>query len=802
MARVRRVGAWGANAALRRATPVVSGRNGDAEHTPDAGRAATILEADRGPGNAPSSAPHPSLCEADRVRSGISPTACGSDDRHDGMSSSAAPIADLETTADSSAPGATRALASNLNALARRGVVELGAGAPPGVQAPSAPALSDDAGAIRHALESARFGERAGSTDTASPVYLAGFASPGLLLACREATAYATGPRPLILVVEERADIARRALSRADLTEAIEDPRVRFFLGPGATARLAAFLRARLDCTIRGPALGASGALSAAVTRAVQRAGEEQQALVASLGAIVAREYADKGPSYWATRFARRTAPRHGLRALVPTHRHSTFVRHSAADIADALRGLGWEVRTPMEPDDWSAMSPVPLLREFAEFRPDLVVSINYPRALLAGVVPANVPFVCWAQDAMGHLFDRRVGQAQGPLDFLAGHTPAALFEQFGYPRARAARTPVLASERKFHTAAVPVARRARFECEVAYVGHQSESPERLHERLRGQLALDPVVARAIDTLRPRVAAIAAAPHEGVTHGPHGALEAAARDALRDSVGAEPEARAVTALLTHYALPLADRLLRHESLAWAAAIADRRAWRFRLYGRGWEAHPTLGAFAAGELEHGDDLRDAYACAGAHLHVSINSSMHQRVLECALSGGLPLCRLHADDLVATQIWMYAALHERPPDLCRLEPRAEGWWAADHPEAMAYTALRQRLGLPVGAIVHSNEHVRAAVRAERSTGPEGLASWLLGDLAELTFRTPEELEGALTRAVERPAWSEHASAGIRARVLGSLTYSAFLPRLLDSVSDSLRDGAGPRDTPGTR
>lgn len=718
------------------------------------------------------------------------------------MSPSAAPIADADTAGSPPGVGAADALATNLRALARLGVTELGVGARRGGDSGPAPGPQDDSGAIRGVVESARFGERAGTADAAAPVYLAGFASPGLLLACREATAYAAGARPLILVVEERADVARRALSHTDLSEAIEDPRVRFFIGPGATARLAAFLRGRLDCTLRGPVIGAAGAATAAVTRAVQRAGEEQQTLVASLGAIVAREYADKGPSYWATRFARRTAPGHGLRALVPTHRLSTFVRHSAADIADALTSLGWEVRTPMEPDDWSAMSPVALLREFAEFRPDLVVSINYPRALLASVVPANVPLVCWAQDAMGHLFDRKVGEAQGPLDFLAGHAPAALFEQFGYPRARAARTPVLASERKFHPARVSASRRARFECEVAYVGHQSESPERLHERLRGQLGAAPGIARAIDALRPRVAEIAAAAHEGVTHGPHGALEVAARHALRESLGAEPAAPAVTALLTHYALPLADRLLRHESLAWAAAIADRRAWRLRLYGRGWDAHPTLAPFAAGELAHGDDLREAYACAGAHLHVSINSSMHQRVLECALSGGIPLCRLHADDLVATQIWMYAALHERPPDLCRLEPRAEGWWVADHPEALAYTAMRQRLGLPAGAVVHSNEHVRGAVCAERPTGREALASWLLGDLAELTFRTPEELEAALARAVERPAWRENASAGIRTRALGSLTYSAFLPRLLGMVTDSLAHGAGSAPNAATR
>ncbi len=76
---------------------------------------------------------------------------------------------------------------------------------------------------------------------------------------------------------------------------------------------------------------------------------------------------------------------------------------------------------------------------------------------------------------------------------------------------------------------------------------------------------------------------------------------------------AHDEAR-VTHLLHQVVRPLMDRMYRHQGLEWAAQIAMRRGWRFNLYGNGWEKHPTLGRFARGSIEHGEELRAAYRAA--------------------------------------------------------------------------------------------------------------------------------------------------------------------------------------------
>jgi hypothetical protein len=118
----------------------------------------------------------------------------------------------------------------------------------------------------------------------------------------------------------------------------------------------------------------------------------------------------------------------------------------------------------------------------------------------------------------------------------------------------------------------------------------------------------------------------------------------------------------------------------------------------RIYGRGWESHPRFGRFARGVVAHDEELRACYQSAGAHLHASISSMVHQRVLECALSGGLVLCRTLFDALGVPQ-WRAKAevLREASPEFRDPESGWLRFQVADHPATMELVALWQRLGL---------------------------------------------------------------------------------------------------------
>src|SRR5262249_16387321 len=112
--------------------------------------------------------------------------------------------------------------------------------------------------------------------------------------------------------------------------------------------------------------------------------------------------------------------------------------------------------------------------------------------------------------------------------------------------------------------------------------------------------------------------------------------------------------RARALVLRTYAFPMADRMLRHQTAAWAASLARERGWRLRLYGRGWDTAAAFEEFARPGIAHGEALRACYRAAAAHLHVSAHTLTHQRVMECALSGGLPLCRLLPDLLQPARV----------------------------------------------------------------------------------------------------------------------------------------------------
>ena len=98
-----------------------------------------------------------------------------------------------------------------------------------------------------------------------------------------------------------------------------------------------------------------------------------------------------------------------------------------------------------------------------------------------------------------------------------------------------------------------------------------------------------------------------------------------------------------THLANFFAYRLFDIHFRLETLRWVAEWARRNGRRFLIYGRGWEAHPELGSFARGPIEHGADSRLAYRGAAVTIQTTPGGLSHQRTFEALLSGSLVLGR---------------------------------------------------------------------------------------------------------------------------------------------------------------
>lgn len=642
---------------------------------------------------------------------------------------------------------------------------------------------------FRDARAGANASHRHAGADAAEtpPLVLDGLAAPWLLeKGLRDTPPSPNGYRAPVLVVEAELFAALDAFSILDLSASLADTRVRVFAGDGAVDGLREWLSARPDARLPGaPLRDAATAPDASPVRdAIAAATSAQERALRTLRDRVDRVYSARDRMWWAARFADRA--RTPLRVLIASSRYSSFVRHSAEDIARAVENAGHAARVLMEPDEHSLLTSLSYWRAIDEFEPDLVVVINYPRASLKGCFPENIPYACWVQDALSHLFSGEIGGAQTELDFLVGHLHPALFEKFEYPRSRGIRSPVLASAHKFHAQPVSHDARARFECEVAYVGHQSETPERFRERLLREAHAGPMRS-AIDRVCAGAPSIV---DDALELSPQGALDALTRSALRESLGRDPADADVALLHTRCTQPFADRVFRHQALAWAADIAERRGWRFRVYGRGWENHPRLRAHARPAIEHGEDLRACYQSAGAHLHVSINTLAHQRVFECALSGGLPLCRMHRDELSATETWCARECILRGECWLHWLPiGADLFPAAWNPWLMRLTFLRQRLGIEARPNLAIDGAYRARAMSDAVVPREMQADHFLTDIPSVTYWSSETLEEALDRAVRRPAWRDNASRSIGARVRADLTYESVLPKLFASIAEGL-------------
>ncbi|HVZ94297.1 MAG TPA: hypothetical protein VG797_07295, partial [Phycisphaerales bacterium] len=235
--------------------------------------------------------------------------------------------------------------------------------------------------------------KRGEGMDPPRPIVVEGVLPPWVLVRFWEGTKPGiTGARGRIWVVEDDPIELMDGLAQADLTEVIADARVTFVVGPGVAEKLRDQLGAKIELSMPGshvssramagsaPATaGIAGGRGSAVVEAIRALHTTQEAEHRRLITEVNSIYAGRDRAWWARRYAHATRPASDepLRILLPVSRYSTFVRHSASDVAESLRAMGHEARVLSEPDDASRLASIAYLREFASWKPDLVVLIN-----------------------------------------------------------------------------------------------------------------------------------------------------------------------------------------------------------------------------------------------------------------------------------------------------------------------------------------------------------------------------------------------------------------------------------------
>jgi hypothetical protein len=634
------------------------------------------------------------------------------------------------------------------------------------------------------------------SSDAASnigfayPVVVDGMLPPTVALAVWRATSTPyLGHTPRVYLVS--ADPVEHVLGLAialwldaasaalDVATFLRDARVEHFAGEidgrSAADRLGARLRERLDLAM--PVTVVTAPLTptlAGPLAAVQGARREQADLRTRLAQELGDAHETMTPTQWRERLLTNDADamaRPGANVLIPTSRYTTYLQHTSKGLADALARAGLTPHLHIEPDGHSVFDPVARLVAIRDAKPDLVIRINSPRmhGTDAASEPATrVPTVTWVQDAMPHLFDTSMGASMGPLEVLVGCRVPELVRVFGYPRDRSEAMPVVADEARFNAAAAHrTPSRDDLECEIAYASHHAATTMELHEKIAADSPAN--VRPILERVYPHALIYAADPFARPLKQ---YLRGAARDALRECLGIEPDAAMMAKITNSYAMAIADRALRHRVLEFAANLATRRGWRLRIFGNGWDKHPTLSAFARPSLAHDTDLAHSYARAKVHLHISHHGPLHQRVFECALSGGLPAVLVTPAFVSALWAWAVSEPTDAGSKLAMNEPIAHSW------ACMAASACTQRLGLTQDAWYPREGLAKHALAPEHIPDTERAARDLPLAIAESAFLDEAGLERVVDRAIASATWRASASNVIAWRVRERLTQDALV------------------------
>ncbi len=423
-----------------------------------------------------------------------------------------------------------------------------------------------------------------------------------------------------LYVAEPSLGMFRMRARLFDLSGPLAADHLLWFVGEDWAQRLASFLRAQPGIHPPVEARVLAGGLDGeAVRRVLQEAFLWRQAESGRLAEEAARIFQGRTEGDWRAAFAEGAR----TRVLLVTSRFTTVLQHVTKDLQRAFQDLGCEAITLLEQRDCQLLSSLEIRQKLLSFRPDLVFFLDHLRAQGEGLIPPEIPYVCWVQDRLPCLFEKDWIAQLGPRDFTFSMWPAMTRDLLaaGYPEVLP--LPVAADASTYRPPEGPPPPGLR--CDVAFVSNL--------QALRPMTSYPGLVEEAERILRA----------EGIGYRDpefYESLLARLEKTLGLTVGAGDR----EAVLFHLSFDVERWVQRTGPVRWARQMGlDVRVW-----GKGWEASEEFAPLARGSVAPGEPLRDLYAAARIHLHMNSDTNVHGRVFECLLSGGFILAWAHPTD----------------------------------------------------------------------------------------------------------------------------------------------------------
>ncbi len=450
-----------------------------------------------------------------------------------------------------------------------------------------------------------------------------------------------------LYVVEPDAALLALVFHMQDMSKMLADPRVFMFTGANGHEALRELWESNHNLPLPSQVYTLSQfrpRLHPTVLEITQEVvSDREQAVRDSLADLNAR-YDTCDLAYWSKRFEQALCgDGEPLRILAGVSVHTTFLQYSMRDTQRAIESLGHRCLLLQEQSNHETIGPLTYHQAIREFSPDVFLSLDHIRPEFAGIVPRGLPVLTWDQDQLPHVFTDENMRRVAKHDFLVGYSKDRWVSAGCNPlQFLNARVPTCPDQ--FHGRPLREDETKKYTCDLSYVSHASQTPQQFHDEERRQYE-DRAVRSLLDGIYECAPDILATYPPMHSEAPYEILAQAQRNSGITICDAALQQR----LLSWYLWRLRDRIYRHEALDWAASWARKHNRDFRIYGRGWDVHPTLAPFAAGPAENGRELLCIYRASKINLQLMPAGFIHQRALDGLAAGGFFLARLAPHDL---------------------------------------------------------------------------------------------------------------------------------------------------------
>lgn len=316
------------------------------------------------------------------------------------------------------------------------------------------------------------------------------------------------------------------------------------------------------------------------------------------------------------------------------TTRFSTAMQYFARDSVTALKTLGYDAELLIEKNDLCFVTDEVLHNHFAEFKPDIVVWINYLRN---HTVPKNAVYVCWIQDFMSNLMSMDAAASVGALDFVLNQfSESREFKVFGYPEKRIVYAPIPVDDKIYRTYDLTQEEDEIYSTDICIISNSGDIEEAFAafiNKFESHPARD-LVHKVFRTVKERI--FDDVYRERADYYDYKQLFDLCNREF-SSVGIDLCYDEFKKTFHEFKTGVIAYIYKVVPLLWL----HERGYRMKIWGRAWPSHPILKKYAMGVAKNGETMSRILNASKISLGMNIAVTLHPRLFESTLSGSLYL-----------------------------------------------------------------------------------------------------------------------------------------------------------------